>query len=102
MLKTKCRICLQKRQSTRQYWKRAAKLKRLGLTPADYEIFLEVQGGLCAFCGRVPTHRRLAVDHNHKTGKVRGLLCYRCNRFLVGFHTISTAKRLLAYLLTRD
>lgn len=38
------------------------------------------QGGLCAICGKVMTlHRDLDCDHNHETGKVRGLLCNTCN-----------------------
>ena len=44
---------------------------------------LAAQGGVCCLCSRPPTSkRRLAVDHNHATGVVRGLLCHPCNRFL--------------------
>jgi hypothetical protein len=50
------------------------------LTGAQYQALLEAQGGGCAVCGRVPrAGRSLHVDHNHKTGVVRGLLCFRCN-----------------------
>jgi hypothetical protein len=48
----------------------------------EYEARLAAQGGVCAICGRPPKTRRLDVDHEHKTGAVRGLLCHRCNRNL--------------------
>lgn len=55
-------------------------LKQYGLTPTSYSRLLDYQLGGCAICGREPTkRRRLAVDHNHRSGKVRGLLCTRCN-----------------------
>ncbi|MCK5615807.1 endonuclease VII domain-containing protein [Candidatus Pacearchaeota archaeon] len=64
-------------------------LKRTyGVTLKQYDKMFEDQNGVCAICGRaeirtykgVPT--RLAVDHNHKTGKVRALLCSNCNQSL--------------------
>lgn len=57
-------------------------LRRYNMTPADYDRLLEAQGGTCAICGVVSgsrSGRRLVVDHNHATGRVRGLLCFRCN-----------------------
>ena len=53
-------------------------LRKYGLSMEDYEKMNDVQQGACAICGCKPT-RRLSVDHDHKTGKVRGLLCVRCN-----------------------
>jgi hypothetical protein len=50
-----------------------------GLTPDEYEWLYEFQGGHCALCPATGRTRRLSVDHNHKTGKVRGLLCRPCN-----------------------
>jgi hypothetical protein len=63
---------------------RAGKLKKLyGLSTEEYDRLLEGQGGTCAICSKpCPTGRRLAVDHAHDTGKVRGLLCANCNRGL--------------------
>lgn len=54
------------------------------ITLADYDEMLEAQGGKCAICGRTPEEegRRLSVDHDHKTGQVRGLLCRNCNAAL--------------------
>ena len=62
-------------------------LGRYGLTPEQYDQMLEEQGGVCLLCRRPETVRgnngrvkRLAVDHCHTTGKVRGLLCNNRNR----------------------
>ena len=54
-----------------------------GLSVEDYDDILETQGGVCAICqGVCPTGRRLAVDHCHVSGAVRGLLCSTCNHSL--------------------
>lgn len=60
-----------------------------GLTVEDYARMHKDQNGLCAICGKVETVRNhshvisaLAVDHDHSTGKIRGLLCSNCNKFL--------------------
>jgi hypothetical protein len=62
----------------------ATSLRRLyGMTPADYAELLEQQDGVCAICKRRPRNGRfLVVDHDHRTGLVRGLLHNRCNRLL--------------------
>lgn len=56
-----------------------------GLDPAEYQALLEWQGGRCFICGQVPRSRRLAVDHDHETGEVRGVLCFTCNVGLGNF-----------------
>ena len=55
-----------------------------GITIADYDNMMETQKGVCKLCQGLDGTRweRLAVDHCHKTGKVRGLLCDKCNRGL--------------------
>lgn len=53
------------------------------LPPEWYDAQLACQDGGCAICRRPPRKRRLHIDHDHATGRVRGLLCYRCNRLLV-------------------
>ena len=53
-----------------------------GITPEEYSRLLESQGGVCALCGGESLTRGLAVDHNHETGEVRGLLCGSCNTAL--------------------
>jgi hypothetical protein len=65
-------------------------LRRYRLTAADYDKLLSEQGGRCAICGALPAGKRLAVDHDHNTGQVRGLLCSRCN-FGIGFLGDSSA-----------
>lgn len=65
---------------------RADKLNRaFGITPDEFDRLLEAQAGKCAICGTSsPGGRwsRFSVDHDHETGRVRGLLCLRCNRAL--------------------
>jgi hypothetical protein len=51
-----------------------------GITLAQYNAMLAAQNGGCAICAGVDTKRRLAVDHDHATGVVRGILCENCNR----------------------
>lgn len=66
------------------------KTKRMGTTPEWFDNTLTKQNGVCAICGNGETHptkaggetRSLAIDHNHKTGEVRGLLCCKCNQSL--------------------
>lgn len=57
---------------------------KFGITPEDYDVMLRKQHGKCAVC-RQPEKvvgKSLAVDHDHNTGKVRGLLCGSCNQLL--------------------
>ena len=55
------------------------RLRKYGLTEAEYQAFLDRQGGACAVC-HIPEPG--AVDHDHKTGEVRGILCISCNAAL--------------------
>jgi hypothetical protein len=57
---------------------------RYNITIDQYNALNEQQHGLCAICGQPPRGKmkRLSVDHDHITGKVRGLLCITCNRVL--------------------
>ena len=55
--------------------------RRFNLDPEEYAALVEIQKGVCAICHKADT-RRLSVDHCHLTGKVRGLLCKKCNQFL--------------------
>lgn len=52
---------------------------RYGLAPEQHAALLAAQGGLCAVCKGAGGQRGLAVDHDHATGRVRGLLCGACN-----------------------
>ncbi len=53
-----------------------------GVTLVEYDEMFESQNGNCAICGLPEINKRLAVDHCHKTGTVRSLLCNRCNTAL--------------------
>jgi len=74
----------------RSYYKHHARMKdemydrwiqkRYGITIKDYKQLEMAQGGRCAICGGPPSGRgRLHLDHNHSTGRIRGLLCSTCN-----------------------
>lgn len=84
-----CHLCLKEKNSERtpalrQQWHLSAKYN---ISREEYLRKSEEQGGRCAICkqgesGRDIDGRWLAVDHDHKTKKVRGLLCTRCNTLL--------------------
>ena len=50
-----------------------------GASRALYDALLDRQDRVCYVCREAPNDRRLVLDHNHETGKIRGLLCGRCN-----------------------
>lgn len=70
------------RQKNREHYlaqKRKWMLKgKYGITPAQFEDMAIAQEYKCAICEQLPNNK-LHVDHDHKTGKIRGLLCARCN-----------------------
>lgn len=93
------------RTHRRGEWKR--NLKKLGATPAHYEgLFIE-QEGKCAICCRSKPSDRMkdldrpfALDHDHATGKLRGLLCGRCNKGLGYFgDSVELLQRATEYLI---
>jgi|TARA_R110000868_G_scaffold26592_4_gene102215 hypothetical protein len=61
---------------------RGTRIRSYGITVEDYDEMLESQGGGCYICGIGPVGRALDIDHDHRTGKVRGLLCSNHNRAL--------------------
>lgn len=63
---------------------RTINLKRFKLTPEDYDRILLGQNGACAICGTTQCREGFlfCVDHDHRTGTVRGLLCTSCNLLL--------------------
>src|SRR6266496_6688256 len=88
--------------------KRARRLlTKYGITEKQYDELYRKQEGRCAVCKRAASsfRRRLSIDHDHKTGEIRGLLCLSCNRYVVGRHRKELGADLLkaAYeYLTRD
>lgn len=86
------------------------KLKyRYGITPEKYSELFHEQNGRCSICGNEETTRhnrskkiqKLAVDHCHTTGNVRGLLCQDCNRGLGKFHDDPTRLQKAIEYLTK-
>jgi len=73
----------------RRHWLK----KKYGITIEQFDEILKSQNGVCAICKNGNDHltkwgtktKRMTVDHNHKTGKVRGLLCHKCNAALGRF-----------------
>ena len=85
----KCKACRAvadaKRRETRAYkeqMRRKHYRKKYGIAIEDYDRLFELQDGKCAICGDSDTGKfnHLCVDHDHKTGEVRGLLCNPCNK----------------------
>ena len=75
--------------------------KAYGIVYKDYENMLKFQKGLCAICGvdGDSTKKGLYVDHNHDTGKVRALLCSKCNTSLGGVgDSIELLQKAIDYL----
>ncbi len=93
-----CKTCCQKNKKF--WWNLKTKIQKVkyifvhnlqrsyGLTTVEYSKLLKSQNGVCAICKKKETRKkikRLAVDHNHETGKIRGLLCNNCNNGLGRF-----------------
>ncbi len=59
---------------------------RFGITLEQFQTILNEQSGVCKICRKPdPCNRALAVDHCHTTGRIRGLLCTRCNHGIGNF-----------------
>lgn len=90
---------------------RAAALRRnYGITIKQYDAMHTAQNGLCAVCGLPETTKGgrfgtttmgLAVDHDHATGEIRGLLCHMCNRAIGQFGDNAERMRLAASYIDR-
>lgn len=85
-------------------YSRKSKLKtKYGLTPEEAVLLLESQGGRCAICLKLlkwPS-KNAQIDHDHRTGKVRGILCMRCNRSIGAFEDSPRLLRFAADYLER-
>lgn len=78
-------------------------IRTYGIDLSQYRQLLDKQEGHCAICPKTPADegRHLAVDHDHKTGEVRGLLCAYCNHRVVGRHRDSALLRTMADYVER-
>lgn len=99
-----------KPQNRKEYNRRYKLLYTFGISVEQYDALLEAQEGKCAVC-REPEivvrrdrgGQRLVVDHCHSTGKIRGLLCTKCNSALGNMHdSTELLKKLLNYLEEAD
>jgi hypothetical protein len=94
-----CQSCVRKKSHRNQ-------IGKYGCSELEYEKLLKKQNGVCAICGSENGHYskyglkcKLAVDHDHKTGNIRGLLCNLCNRGLGLFKdSISSLQNAAHYL----
>lgn len=101
-----CKPCMRERARERHRRNpHYGHLIKYGLTKEDYDALLEGQNGGCAICGCPPARRKkqrsdlFHVDHDHVTGKVRGLLCFNCNGGLGQFKDdAERLRRAVAYL----
>lgn len=80
---TSCKSCINK--TTNHAAHDTAIRRKYGITHQEYEKQLSKQGGRCYICRGGTSHYYFAVDHNHKTGEPRGLLCMNCNNVLGKF-----------------
>lgn len=96
-LSTWCKECVRKDNNSRYHrhdedrreahrWSsRKSQIKRYGITVSQYEAMWNKQLGACKICGdsieshSKDRHKVACIDHNHATGRVRGLLCWHCN-----------------------
>lgn len=112
-LRSICKTCDRKHQ---REWRKNSSAgreyhlkKSYNLSLEDYRSILESQNGVCVICGKEETlklrgvTKPLHVDHNHRTGKVRGLLCNECNSGLGRFKdNIELLQSAIQYLRERD
>jgi hypothetical protein len=84
---------------------RINQIKFYGITPEDYNKMFEEQNGCCCICNKHQSNfkKSLSIDHNHQTGKVRGLLCHHCNVGLGHFKdNIESLNSALDYLIKTE
>jgi len=115
-----CKPCNAERRKDKRYYKawreanpekvvknrRTGLLRKYGLTEDDYSLMLASQNYACAICKSTdPNDRwnRFHVDHCHKSGKVRGLLCTQCNTGLGKFYdNIDSLSEAIRYLKSAE
>lgn len=73
-------------EKTKEQYRRSDLKKKFGITVLEFDELFKKQNGVCKICLNPETStrggnkRNISVDHDHKTGKIRGLLCNNCNR----------------------
>jgi hypothetical protein len=88
-----CKACIRARAARQRHARRELGLpaynplvdvwshraRKYGVSREAFEAMFADQDGRCAICGEPGDYRGLCVDHDHRTGQVRGLLCNKCN-----------------------
>jgi len=82
----------------RKVYNRNSQIRAFGISPETYYLMLEKQGKRCAICRAESTRKAMSIDHNHTTGKVRGLLCDGCNMSLGHIERKDFLEKALEYL----
>ena len=95
-----CKACHQQGKATNKSGRRWELKNKYGIELEEYDRLLEGQQSVCAICKQPdPAGRRLAVDHCHYLGHVRGLLCFHCNVAIGNLkHDVELLKSAIAYL----
>lgn len=103
--RSRCKECCKVYKTKRRdgYRREYELMKSYSMTIDDYNKMLNLQDGRCKICGSdsqdMKRKKFLCVDHNHETGKVRGLLCDKCNRGIGLLNDdIETLKNAVKYL----
>ncbi len=93
-------------QKTKKRYRKKDLKKKFGITIGKYDEMFENQNGVCAICNKPETAIRqglpanLAIDHDHQTGQIRGLLCARCNTMIgLAKENITTLTHAISYLI---
>lgn len=87
------------RATDKQMFKEIDLQRTYGIGLIDYNRMLTEQKNVCKICHEPPKGKRpLVVDHNHKTNEIRGLLCYGCNRLIVGLDDHPLYDAIMDYL----
>ena len=82
-----------------QYYKTSHRRKKYNLEPHEYDKLMQDSNNLCMICKSPPGRKSLHIDHDHKTGKVRGLLCQKCNVGLGNFNdNVDLLNKAISYL----
>lgn len=96
-----CRVCYGKEHD----YVKNGQLKQYGITVEEFKLMETAQNGMCAICGKMNNISRhgsrkdLCVDHDHETGRIRGLLCAHCNVALGNFRdSIENLENAIRYL----
>lgn len=89
-----------KKSVKREYGRSRGLIIKYGITAREYDAILEHQKGGCAVCSQPPKKTRLAVEHRHKDGLLRGLVDWQCNKAIAYLRDDwERARRLLKFLL---